>query len=175
MENVPYRSKALKKKKKEEQVIVLEVSVPGWLPGIIMLALAGKCGHMIYRRLRNHNARKLKHGLDESDIRRHREFEEFKQLSSRYSYPPDYRNYNHNYKKQISPLDNRRAASLPTYKHNVDDTDSANEDSLSEYSRIPSPRERDHDSPLTPFEIYESCYEDFVGHRPRDSLDMDTW
>eukprot|EP01023_Acetabularia_acetabulum_P023695 TRINITY_DN2308_c0_g2_i1.p1 TRINITY_DN2308_c0_g2~~TRINITY_DN2308_c0_g2_i1.p1 ORF type:complete len:187 (+),score=17.26 TRINITY_DN2308_c0_g2_i1:109-669(+) len=162
MENIPYRNKALKNRKKDKQVIVVEVNIPGWLPGVVMLAIAGKCGQMIYRRMRKFGSQG---GLDEEYIRRHRQFEEYKerqrtQLTPRYSYAKY---------KDISPLEQTSTLSLPLNK--VEDNDSANEDSLSEYSRIPSPRQRDQESPLTPFEIYESCFND--DSFEVDSVDLD--
>eukprot|EP01025_Chloroclados_australasicus_P032906 TRINITY_DN3341_c2_g1_i1.p3 TRINITY_DN3341_c2_g1~~TRINITY_DN3341_c2_g1_i1.p3 ORF type:complete len:157 (+),score=7.62 TRINITY_DN3341_c2_g1_i1:245-715(+) len=153
MENIPYRNKALQQKNRTEQkVIVVQLTVPQWLPGLLIAAFVGKCGHMIYQRIRGGNKRKFKHGLEESDIRRHREYEDLK-----YHYRK-----RHHHKRTYSDdveqnkLGGRRATSLPIYRHQfdsaLDDSDSANEDS-----------------------IYENCYDNYLrGSQPRDSLDGDS-
>eukprot|EP01023_Acetabularia_acetabulum_P022812 TRINITY_DN2239_c1_g1_i1.p3 TRINITY_DN2239_c1_g1~~TRINITY_DN2239_c1_g1_i1.p3 ORF type:complete len:197 (-),score=17.10 TRINITY_DN2239_c1_g1_i1:960-1550(-) len=183
MDYVPYRNKALQqKRKKEKQVYVVELHIPRWLPILVVVAVAGKCSHMIIKRVAKRiNNKEGKRDLQEGDMKKKKKIKGDGKRSNEFKDHHLHRlkhSCTYNYDDHVQALDGRRTVSMPVYRSRSTDADSAkedssfyyndddsfyNEDSLSEFSRIPSPREReDEESSMSQFELYESCYEDYL-------------
>eukprot|EP01026_Neomeris_dumetosa_P031334 TRINITY_DN2485_c1_g1_i3.p3 TRINITY_DN2485_c1_g1~~TRINITY_DN2485_c1_g1_i3.p3 ORF type:complete len:188 (+),score=31.68 TRINITY_DN2485_c1_g1_i3:83-646(+) len=182
MDIVPYRRRARealeKLQRKKKQVYVVELHVPKWLPGVVAIACGFEIARRVRRRLKNKQLRNQQQ-KEEVGENAFGKVSDKKQRHGRqqlkHSYSCDYR--------RSQDFAARRSMSLPVHRQTVQDTDSAiegslgyfNEDSLSEFSRIPSPRTRaDDDSQFSYYdELLESCFEDFAESPCRKSFESD--